>query len=409
MCLLAPIIVCAALTACGPSVKQARENFPQISKQRPLGTKSSTTDSASAKRASAHPYGPSGGWHDNGNTLVDYKRTAQRDTNHLEMNNGCISGFVRFDRPGYLQARSYDDYFGDVYCGWSPDKLQLKPTDQFVFVSLGTCSVGDGGLDQIHEVAWFPENSSEGTLIFSTAHPSTGEKLSAADIYRPSLLGNAYQFNEILATRAAADYFRKGDLKAACAVIDDAQKVLSSMKNAIDGQTHEEIPALQLHRDEWVSMLAYKLGSALGEPEFETTIRELQNILDTPGRGRALTCETIGKMLPLYKWLNEDIKAHGNPKVRPPTIPDASTLESSIVGYEPTYIADYLQSKTPEDEFVSRQGTTGLFWSAVKRYSSHDTKGSRERFNAFLNEKRHLFKYGFEIAAAAKLKSRLSQ
>jgi hypothetical protein len=214
--------MCGTLSACGPSVEHARKTFPAISKERPLCTKSSITDSASKRRASAHPLGPTGGWYDNNNnTLVDYTRTAQRDSNHLEMDNGCISGFVRFDKPGYLQARSYDDYFGDVYCGWSPKKLQIKPTEQFVFVSLGTCSVGDGGLDQVHEVAWFPENSSEGTLIFSTAHPSPGEKLSASETYRPSLLGNEYQFNETLATKTTADYLRKGDLAAAMKVVDD--------------------------------------------------------------------------------------------------------------------------------------------------------------------------------------------
>lgn len=147
--------------------------FTQISKDRPIGTECSTSDSASVKRAPMHPLGPTGGWYESGNNLVDYNKTMVSDANHLEVRNGCISGYVRFDKPGYLQARSYDDYFGDVYCGWSPKKLQIKPTKDFVFVSLGICSVGDGGLDQVHEVAWFPDSGSTGTLVFSTAHQTS--------------------------------------------------------------------------------------------------------------------------------------------------------------------------------------------------------------------------------------------
>ncbi len=393
-------VICGIFSACGPSVEQARKMFPPISKQRPLGTKSSTTDSASIKRASEHPLGPTGGWYESNNNLVDYSRTVKRDANHLEMSNGCISGYVRFGKPGYLIARSYDDYFGDVYCGWSPNKLQIKPTEQFVFVSLGTCSVGDGGLDQVHEVAWFPKDSSEGTLIFSTAHQSPGQQLTAADVYRPSLLGNVYQFNETLANKAAEDNLRKGDLAVARKVIADGLKVLSSMRDSVDGQTGKNIPALESHRNEWASMLSYKLGMSLGEPDFDATLLEFQKVIDSPGRGNSLTCDTVRKMLPLYVWLNDEV--HGKQS----KVPAPSKLEQSVVGHEPIYIANYLQSKTPEEEFVRRQGDTGVFWSGVKRFVSGDTKGSATRFDQFLMKKLYSSNYGFEVAAAAKMKQR---
>lgn len=394
------LLAVSALCACGPSVEEARKTFPPISKDRPLGTKCSTTDSASLKRAPAHPLNPTGGWLGKGNSFVDYDRTMKRDKNHLELSDGCISGYVRFAVPGYLRARSYDDYFGDVYCGWSPLKVDLKPTSDFVFVSLDLCSVGDGGLDQVHEVAWFPQGTSQGILIFSTAYKSPGQALTAADTYRRELLGNSWQFNDKLAQNAAIAYLARGDLPAAKRVIEDALAILAGMKDATDGQGRI-IPAFEIHRNDWASMLSYKLGMSIGTQEFDTTLSELRKVLETPSKNYAGTRDSIERMLPLYVWFNDLISGKKSP------IPSPQNMEEGIVGHEPKYTANYLLSKMSEQDFVRREGANGLFWLAVKRLQSNDTRGSAELLQSFLKEQRHSTAIGFEIAAAANMRRKL--
>ncbi len=274
------------ITACGADLEADKKKYPALSTERLVGSKCGVNDSASVKRAAMHPLGPTGGWNLYGreNNQVDYSRTKKLAANYLVLDRGGISGYVKFDKPGYLQARSYDDIYGDVYCGWSPEKLEVNPTKDYVYVSLGTCSVGDGGLEQVHEVSWFPQGQQEGIIVFSSAHPEKPSPLTASDLYRPDLLGNESQFNDRLASETISDYLRQSNFKKANEVIDASRTLLSKMRDSVDGTTRKPISAKEMNREQWAMIQTYRLGLALGESNFDSLFEDLESTVNGPSR-----------------------------------------------------------------------------------------------------------------------------
>ncbi len=395
------ILTTALVTACGADIEADKRRFPAISHDRLVGSKCSLKDSASIRRALEHPFHPSGGWNllnYNGSesNQIDYSRSKQLDANCLVLGQGGICGYVKFDKPGYLQARSYDDVYGDVYCGWSPDKLEIKPTKDYVYVSLRTCAVGDGGLAQVHEVSWFPKGEQEGIIVFSSAHPCDKSKLSAADLYRSDLLGNQYQFNDSVAAAVITDYLSQGNLKKANEVIDASMTLLSKMNDSVDGTTKKPIAARELHQENWAMIQTYKLGLALGQSNFDDCFNNLESTIDAPSRNSHSNCQAYKKLFPIYQWLNNKI-------VGKPAKLDISTFESSYVDSEPITIGKYLLGETPEKEFQRHSRGSAEFWVGVNRYLAGDKKRAKENFQNFLEQKNSDL-LAFEIAAAAKLK-----
>lgn len=406
---LATTITTALITACGAyteaDLKADKQRYPALSKERIVGSKCSVNDSASVRRAATHPLGPSGGWATRGNSgnngmvnnQIDYSRTKELKANYLTLERGGISGYVKFDQPGYLQARSYDDVYGAVYCGWSPEKLEINPTKDHVYVSLGTCSVGDGGLEQVHEVSWFPKGQTEGTIVFSSAHPDKLSPLTASDLYRPDLLGNTYQFDDSLAAKAIADYLRQGNFKKATEVIDASLTLLGKMKDSVDGTTRKPIAAKEIHQEQWAMIEDYQLGLALGESNFDSRFENLESTINTASRDSHISCEAYKKLFPIYQWLNNRII--GNTAKL-----DISTLEPSLVDHEPKTIGQFLLGKTSEPDFRRRSRGSAEFWIGINHYLQGDKKTARENFQKFL-EQDNSDLLAFEIAASAKLKA----
>jgi hypothetical protein len=394
------VIGCAIpfMVGCGSimSVEEAKTKYEPISKSRPLGCKSGMDDSASIKRSVMHPTGPTGGWYGKGD-IVDYDRKLARDSNMLVMRDNSISGFVKFDKPGYLQARSYDDYFGDVYCGWAPNTIQIQPTKEPVFVSLSLCSVGDGGLDQVHEVIWFPESKKEGVLIFSSAHPMPGPPLKASSTYSKEQLGSAYQFNSTLANDLVTEYLRDGKISEAEEVISDSLKVLGGMR---DYESSEgPVPAKKFHLREWKEILGYKLGLSLGKPSFVKAAAEYSDILKAEAsNSHSKMPERVQNHMPLYQWLNQLYAGKKQP------IPSFGEREKNhFYSSDPIDITDYLTDKVEEEKFVRIQND-GEFWVAVKNFASGNMKSAKQHIDRFLG-KRHYGGMAVEIAAAANLRA----
>jgi hypothetical protein len=415
---IAATLTASLITACGADLEADKKKYPALSKERLVGSKCSLNDSASVKRAAMHPLGPTGGWNLYGreNNQIDYSRTKKLAANYLVLDRGGISGYVKFDKPGYLQARSYDDVYGDVYCGWSPDKLEVNPTKDHVYVSLGTCSVGDGGLEQVHEVGWFPQGQAEGTIVFSSAHPDKPTPLTAADLYRPDLLGNQYQFNDSLAAKTIADYLRQGNFKKANEVIDASLTLLGNMRDAIDGTTRKPIAAKEINQEQWAMIQTYRLGLALGESNFDSRFDDLEATVDGPSRRSYRQCDNYKKLFPIYKWLNRMItnRMITNKNITNKNIAnkinneteqiDISNLEKGLVDHEPVTIAKFLLGKTSEEDFRRRSRGSAEFWIGINHYLQGDKKTAKENFQKFLEQKNSDL-LAFEISAAAKLKA----
>jgi hypothetical protein len=217
-------------------------DHPSLAKDRTPGTTCFAGDSASAKRDLSHPLGPAGGW----GTGVSVDHGREPKASELGLNRagiGRIAGFLRVTEDGYLRARSYDDSYGEVYCGWSPERLEVKGGG-VARVSLPTCAMGDGGLKQVHEVCWFPAGSERGKIVYSSEHP--GAKQNAAELYRKEDLGSKQYFNERLAFEVIEAARALGDRKMANEVIADSLLLIDQQQDRVEFPGGKKIPAREV-------------------------------------------------------------------------------------------------------------------------------------------------------------------
>lgn len=400
--ILANLGVALTLCACSLDMRPGSEKYQSISKERPLNSVCSIKDSASVRRESQHPLGPTGGWLYKDLTLVDYKRVMPHSSNFLTMKNGCISGFVKFDKPGYLQARSYDDFYGDVYCGWSDEKIHIKPVKEPVFVSISTCSVGDGGLDQIHEVAWFADGAKEGVLVFSSAHPQIQTLIGAADLYQKKALGNENFFNSQYAKEVLHSSLAKGDLNLAKRIVQDSFSILSGLRDAIDSKTQTPIKARNYHAEDWAMILSYSLGLQLDSKDFERDTKEMQDIVSGPGNSsfRHTNCKIQKDMSNVYVWLHKRIMGQSA------ALPVPEKSDENICGYSPVAIANYFEGKLERDKFLQQAYPNQDFWMGIERYLAENKSEAKAHLLKYQKESKPT-EHGFEPAACALLLKRL--
>lgn len=389
--LLAVGVLCVT-TACAPVSKQESN---RVSKDRLPGSSCSEHDSASVKRALWHPEGPTGGWNNHEHSSVNYSRTKSLKSNCLIAPNstGFVSGYVKFDTPGTLRIRSYDDYYGDVYCGWSPYEVKLKPTDKYVYVCFDQCSVGDGGLDQVHEVSWFPEGSEKGTILFSSAHPASESQLDIVDVYQQDWLGSQSYVNEYLTKEVLQAYAKRRDLESARKVVDHVINLLSQTK-AVSAKG--PVPSEEFQADFWAWLLAYKLGSTLEQPGFEPTLSNLSDVVNLPANKSNREFEyKYREFLPVYAWLNNELSGKPQKKL---TVVASGT---QVSGYDAVALSNYLQSDRP-DSAVGDRYAFNEFWFGAKNYLRGDYNTARDIFSKFLNG-RAAESHPFESASSARL------
>lgn len=381
-----------------------KAKYPSISAIRDVGADCGPKDSASIKRALYHPLGPTGSWYGS-KPNVDYTQQKELNSNTFFMHDGLISGYVKVTEPGYLQARSYDDIYGDVYCGWSPDRLEIAPTKKYVKVNLNLCTVGDGGLAQIHELAFFPKSSGRGILIFTSAHPQT-EKIKLSDFYEPSILGNSVQFKRDIAYKLVFNHLAEGDLAAAKSVLNDAKKILAGMQDSVTSKDGKlvPIPARESHLEDWAMIESLEAGMLLAEPDFDSKSLALTATVNSDisnDQSFKTNRECIRKMLPIFKWLGDQVKSGIKPGQQFQKI-DTSNLEKSFSAHDPRVIASYLNGDLSEKDYLSHGSFSYSFWAGVKALMNHDKKKAYQCFHDFLADTPYE-SLAFESAAAAKL------
>lgn len=295
-------LLCILLISCNPyaQVKEDTLKFPPISKSRPLGTVCSANDSASIQRAAVHPLVPTGGW--NPLIEVDPNRKPHSDARGITRFHSNLIGFVQYITAGEVKARAYDDVYGSVYCGWAPAGARLDAQGKLTRVVLGTCGVGDGGLQTVHEVCWFSQGNPEGKVIYSSAYPAP--EFNPADLYRPEDLGNNIQFQDHLAFEVLDGALKIRDDALAEAVIEQSFVVLGGMRDLRNGSTGQAIPARQYYRNTWVRLMAFRLGLHLGKPDFDTFAKALESELAPTLPYHCESCARLRARLPQYRELN---------------------------------------------------------------------------------------------------------
>lgn len=299
---LACILLSLLVASCNQQaqIEADREKFGRISLSRPPGSACSASDSASIQRRSSHPLGPTGGWDSTALSTPD--QTPYGTARGLMAHHNYLTGFVQFEEAGELKVRSYDDTYGSVYCGWSKAKLPLAASKKPTLVRFGRCAVGDGGLDQVHEVCWFAAGKTEGKIIYSSAHPAP--TFNPVDLYSSADLGNRIYFNDRLAFSTIEAALKLGRVPLAEQIVKDSFGALERLENLVDGASGKPILARQYYRELWVRLMAMRLGLSLGKPEFsqhaDALAAELAPNLPYPCN----SCSRLGTQLSKYRELN---------------------------------------------------------------------------------------------------------
>ncbi len=218
------------------------------------------------------------------------------------VHHNYLTGFVQFEEAGELKVRSYDDTYGSVYCGWSAAKLSLAASKNPTLVRFGRCAVGDGGLDQVHEVCWFARGKSEGKIIYSSAHPAP--TFNPVDLYRSGDLGNRIYFNDRLAFTTIEAALKLGRIPLAEQILKDSFGALERLENLVDGASGKPILARQYYREHWVRLMAFKLGLSLGKPDFTPQADALAVELGLELPYPCNSCSRLSAQVSKYRALN---------------------------------------------------------------------------------------------------------
>ncbi|MCA2981287.1 MAG: hypothetical protein INH41_06630 [Myxococcaceae bacterium] len=361
------------------------KRFPKLSVGRPLGSPCGPRDAASVRRAPRHPLGPSGAWLytavlDVGRTIDPARlRSFGSGVSAALMPVGKVyAGYVLASVEGALQARTYDDVYGEVYGGWSPSKLEVSPASAPVFVALARSFYGDGELRQVHEVCWTPEGAHDGVVVFSTAHEPPRPPFERRHVVRSDDLGGRGFVDSTLALGLFDEHLRAKDGPAARALVEALERRLSALPGAVHGSTGVPIPAQAFNAQRWAEVLAVKAGLAVGTADFDGAIEQLERIVTQPAvEPFCHQCRELRNKLPLLRWLGA--RASGQRD----EVPDPARLERGPMGDDPVEVANLLLGRRGPSVLRSFD-QTAVFWGGVKAFTGGDPKAARAALEAFL-------------------------
>ncbi len=404
------------LAACGlfgdidARIERDRERFGSIAADRPIGSACGQEDSASLKRRRVHPRWPTGGW--GGRALLDPQRVRRADTNEWLAIGGEYTGYVKFAQPGRLQARSYDDVYGEVYCGWAPQSVQYTPRQEHVHVAFSRCSVGDGGIDQVHEICWFPEGGDEGTILYSTAHPeeSTLEFHEVYELRHFSRLSNhgdtnSYYFNEYVADQVIRSLLLARKIDEAHAILTEALANLRFLPEVVDGGTLEPVPMIQFYAELWLNLLLLEAGlEAPGDGSLAALDRAGEVLADADRH--CYDCRYAVGMIDLYRWAILGLRGE---RVPLPEIPETA---SRVIGNNPHFIVELLRDPSKNEHTLSRGmletgGETTYFWMGIRASLAGNRDDARRYFEHYIQAPDQGLSE-FELSATATLLARMS-
>jgi hypothetical protein len=417
----AQLVLLLLLTACldfltgrfrdaDAKIEADRARFGTISSGRPVGSPCGDDDSASVKRRRIHPRWPTGGW--SRLALLDASRQRQSDANEWMTIGGEFTGYVRFDEPGRLQARCYDDVYGEVYCGWAPSSVEYTPLEQHVLVAFDRCSVGDGGLDQVHEICWFPGGGDQGTIVYSTAHPQESS-LEAHEVYAERHYSSfhrqgdtvRYIFDDRVADTIIRSLLRAGKLDQARSIVSGVLENLQFLPEVVDASTHEPIPKRPFYAEVWLKLLLLHAGLEIPGDTSLAALDHVEEVIAT-GRDRCYECRYVVGMIDLYRWAVVNLQGKRTP------LPEIRDSASRVFGHNPYFISAVLVDPAKDEHTLSKRmlssgGETTWFWMGIRALIAGDRDAARRYLERYI-ESPNQGMVEFELSAAATLVARMS-
>lgn len=271
----------------------------------------------------------------------------------------------------------------------------MSPTAKPVFVEASLCSVGDGGLDQVHELCWFPEGESVGRTVFSTARLNDHNLSSKLELYKPRQLGSPYYFNSRLFVELVVEAVQKGERDRLTDVVSDAAELakLITAKNPVD------------IKGDVLNILRARLGLALGSDEFSLVVEEIEQLKKltlTLGHSsfESSRFDDFDKILPFYRWLDAAIA-----KRNPPEMTKTEMERPGVSGHDPREVSLLLglRARPTASQFSFLiPGSTNEFWLAAKAVIEGRCRSAKKQLGRFLKQK-HNDSHLFELAASGVL------
>lgn len=353
--LLTILIVCSCKRA-QSVVEEDKKKYPLISAERPIGSVCYPDDSASVKRRRFHPMGPTGGW---GSTAqMDTQRTKDLDKNVFSRIGPDLAGYVRFPVRGRLIMRSYDDVYGDVHCGWSPVSVEYTPQPQHVYVLFSHCGMGDGGLDQVHELCWFPAGQEKGEIVYSSAHNIDNE-LKPYELFVPKHIGvvagpgqrQHFYFHFHEADKIFDSLLAAGEMERARTLISENINNLKHLSPAVDGSTQKPISSMRFHRDTIVKLLLLKAGVDLFNSSAEQALSNAKDVLSLEPVFPNPT-DYAKDLIDLYIWAVNRVQGVNMPL---PIIPDEA---NRVNGHDPRLIVRILSDSKMTERNMNKNMQT---------------------------------------------------
>ncbi len=369
--------------------KADAKKYPPIAAARTVGTPCFETDSASVQRVPRHPLGPTGGWH--GKTaILDPARTSDTAAGTFREFAGEFVGYVKFDTEGVLKIRSYDNVYGTVYCGWSPNTVAYTPQAKAVYLRMGSCGVGDGGLAQETEICWFPKGEKEGRIVYTTAHR---EKRSGDEhlYYSPEHIGTLserngkkiYYYQDFQARGIFRSLLTSGKSEEAHELVLATLPNFEYMAGAIEGSSRKPIPPKEFHAAEWKSLLFMKAGFELFEPSGIEAIEEAQKILT--GAKFCFDCDYAKELVQYYRWAVLAVQG------KKPELPLPSPDSKHVHGYDPAFVHKVLSDPSLTEATLKKfdfslGGESTYFWLGLRSYLTGNMPAAEADLRKFLTK-----------------------
>ncbi|OVE76734.1 hypothetical protein BVX98_04925 [bacterium F11] len=387
----------------GAQIEQDKIRYGLLSVERQPGSSCYPGDSASIKRRPFHPRYPTGGW--GPHAEMDLNRHHDTAINKFGRIGGELTGYVQFSKPGRLAMRAYDDVYGSVYCDWSSSSVEYEPQPKPVYVRFSQCHVGDGGLDEVHELCWFPEGEEKGVILYSSAHPEQNE-LKPHDLFLPSHMGNlrqdgekkTYYFNNHEADKIFDSLLVAGKLDQTRKLVSKSLENLPFLPPVIDGSTQKPIPPKEFYCETFVKLHLLKAGVNLFDPTSYNTLLEAKEIL-RKGKKYGFHSRYAHDLIDLYVWTVKRLQ--GGKEALPP-IPESA---NKVHGYDPRFFSKILSDPTMTDKTLKKSqltmgGESNYFWMGLREYLS-GKKGEASRYLSMYKNQTNRGLNDFELAATA--------
>ncbi|MHC4639519.1 MAG: hypothetical protein ACYTBV_18785, partial [Planctomycetota bacterium] len=389
-------------------IQQDKEKYGLISAERYPGTSCDPNDSASIKRRPFHPIRSTVGWRLKAE--IDISRHHDSAKNKFGQIGNDIAGYAQFPVSGRLIMRCYDDVYGSVYGGWSPTFVEYEPQPKPVYVIFPRFRVGDGRLDQVHELCWFPKGEERGVILYSSAHPEKNE-LKPHELFLPRHIG-------VLTKHGNNEYFHFYDHEAdkifdSLLVARELTQVrelvsinidrLQYLYPTVEGSTGKPIPSDEFYCDIWVKLLLLKSGTNPFDPSSHDSLLKAKTILAKGGRFCLKNSYTTN-LIDLYVWALDRIQGKD---VAIPQIPETT---KRVHGYDPRLITKILLDPNITDTTLTKSdltlgGESNYFWLGLREYLSGNTDEASRYLSLYVKRPNRACN-DFELAVAVSLQTK---